>query len=180
MRRAAGYFRYDTTRELNLLNQLWQLECQVTNFCLPQQKLVSKIRTGAKVAKKYDTAKTPARRLQQDHPGHLSDQDRAAITHTLGELNPAQLRREIASAVDLRVVQVRLVHPGLEVVRDQPGRGLFRRTRTPRRGNGSTPPGPSRSTGRTNMYREHANTITNACTVCLRPVAGSVHIPRRP
>lgn len=97
MRRAAGYFRYDTTRELNLLNQLWQLECQVTNFCLPQQKLVSKIRTGAKVAKKYDTAKTPARRLQQDHPGHLSDQDRAAITHTLGELNPAQLRREIAS-----------------------------------------------------------------------------------
>jgi len=42
-------------------------------------------------------AKTPARRLQQDHPGHLNDQDRAAITHTLGELNPAQLRREIAS-----------------------------------------------------------------------------------
>ena len=97
IRRAAGYFRYDTTRELDLLNQLWQLECQVSNFFLPQQKLVSKTRTGAKVAKKYDTAKTPARRLQQDHPGHLSDQDRAAITHTLGELNPAQLRREIAS-----------------------------------------------------------------------------------
>ena len=37
-----------------------------------------------------------------------------------------------------------------------------------------------RSTGRTNMYREHANTITNACTVCLRPVAGSVHTPKRP
>jgi len=34
IRRAAGYFRYDTTRELDLLNQLWHLECQVSNvFC---------------------------------------------------------------------------------------------------------------------------------------------------
>ena len=37
-----------------------------------------------------------------------------------------------------------------------------------------------RSTGRTNMYLEQDSTITNACTVCLLPVAGSVHTPRRP
>ena len=35
-------------------------------------------------------------------------------------------------------------------------------------------------TGRTNMCREHANTITNAWTVDRFPVSGSVHIPNLP
>jgi len=35
-------------------------------------------------------------------------------------------------------------------------------------------------TGRTKINREHANTITNACTMCLIPVAWSVQDPNLP
>ena len=45
--------------------------------------------------------------------------------------------------VQLRIVKIGLVHPGLQVVRHQPGRARRRRTRTPRRGTRSRPAGPS-------------------------------------
>lgn len=95
IRRAAGYFRYDTPREMELLNRLWVEHTQLTNLFVPQQKLVSKTRTGAKVTKRYDTATTPADRLLRDHRDVLCDQDRAAIESALATLNPAALRRTI-------------------------------------------------------------------------------------
>jgi len=44
-----GYHRYDTSAKLLLLNKIWTLQSQMTNYFLPQQKLVSKVREGAKV-----------------------------------------------------------------------------------------------------------------------------------
>lgn len=79
VRRAAGYFRYDTRREHELLNRLWAEQTRLMNLFMPQQKIVSKTRTGAKVAKRYDTATTPADRLLRDHPDALCPQDRDAI-----------------------------------------------------------------------------------------------------
>ena len=61
-RTVVGYHRYDTAPELFLLNEIWQLQSKLTNYFQPQQKLISKVRTGAKVSKKYDTATTPFRR----------------------------------------------------------------------------------------------------------------------
>lgn len=104
VRRAAGYFRYDTPRELELLNRLWAAQTQLMNLFAPQQKLVSKTRIGAKVAKRYDTATTPAQRLLRDHPDVLCDADRDAIVSALHSVNPAQLRHTIAD------LQNRLVH----------------------------------------------------------------------
>ena len=95
VRRAAGYFRYDTPRELELLNRLWAAQTQLMNLFAPQQKLVSKTRIGAKVTKRYDTATTPAQRLLRDHPDVLCDADRNAIVSALDTVNPAQLRRDI-------------------------------------------------------------------------------------
>lgn len=63
VRRNVGYHRYDTARELELLNQLWALVSLQVNLFLPQQKLVSKTRQGAKVTKRYDRATTPLNRL---------------------------------------------------------------------------------------------------------------------
>jgi transposase InsO family protein len=63
VRRNVGYFRYDKPRELDLLNQLWPLVSLQVNLYLPQQKLVSKTRNGAKVTKRYDKATTPLNRL---------------------------------------------------------------------------------------------------------------------
>lgn len=56
VRTVVGYHRYDTEAELLVLNRIWVLQSQLANYLCPQQKLVSKVRNGAKVAKKYDTA----------------------------------------------------------------------------------------------------------------------------
>ena len=72
VRTVVGYHRYDTAAELLLLNEIWHLHSKLTNYFYPQQKLISKIRDGAKVSKKYDTATTPFRRAI----GHQSITDR--------------------------------------------------------------------------------------------------------
>jgi hypothetical protein len=55
VRTVGGYHRYDTTpAELRLLNKIWVLQSQKTNYFLAQQKLISKVRDGAKVTKRYD------------------------------------------------------------------------------------------------------------------------------
>jgi hypothetical protein len=53
-----GYHRCDTPAELLLLNKIWVLQSQMTNYFLAQQKLISKVRDGAKVTKKYRAATT--------------------------------------------------------------------------------------------------------------------------
>jgi hypothetical protein len=95
VRRNVGYYRYDTSRELDLLNQLWPLAAELSNLFTPQQKLKTKTRTGAKVTKTYDTATTPAGRRLRDHPTVLDDQDRRHLDSRITQANPAQLRRDI-------------------------------------------------------------------------------------
>lgn len=67
VRRAVGYFRYDTEKELKILNQLYENLRLFTNFFQPLMKLVEKAREGAKAKKKYDQAKTPYQRYW-NHP----------------------------------------------------------------------------------------------------------------
>ena len=55
VRTVVGYYRYDTASELLLLNEIWQLQSMLTNYFHPQQKLISKVRTGAKVSRKHDS-----------------------------------------------------------------------------------------------------------------------------
>lgn len=88
-----GYHRYDTAPELLLLNEIWQLQSQLTNYFYPQQKLVSKVRDGAKVTKKYDTATTPFHRAT-DHPTTTADRI-AALARTHALVNPAATQRRI-------------------------------------------------------------------------------------
>ncbi len=95
VRRHVGYYRYDTPRELDLLNQLWPIAAELTNLFTPQQKLVKKTRSGAKVTKTYDTATTPAARLSRDHPDQIDPVDRRDLEQRLATANPAQLRRDI-------------------------------------------------------------------------------------
>jgi len=78
---------------LLLLNRIWVLQSQMTNYFSPQQKLVSKVRNCAKVTKTYDTATTPCRRAT----GHDSPtaQDKAILDATHAELNPAAIQRQV-------------------------------------------------------------------------------------
>jgi hypothetical protein len=75
VRELVGYLRYDTAAELELLNQIWELDRIFTNYLLPQQKLVSKTRRGARVTKIHDAPATPHRRAAAD-----AHTDRKAVT----------------------------------------------------------------------------------------------------
>lgn len=93
VRIVVGYHRYDTEAELLLLNRIWVLQSQLTNYFYPQQKLVSKVRDGAKVSKKYDTATTPHRRAKAHQK--VTDKDKAILADTYTGINPAAVQRQI-------------------------------------------------------------------------------------
>ena len=93
VRTVVGYHRYDTTAEVLLLNKIWVLQSQMTNYFLAQQKLVSKVRNGAKVTKKYDVPTTPHRRSERHET--VSAQDKVIMKDTFAGLNPAAIQRQI-------------------------------------------------------------------------------------
>ena len=93
VRTVVGYHRYDTPAELLLLNEIWVLQSQMTNYFLPQQKLISKVRDGAKVTKKYDKATTPHRRAERYDA--VTVEDKAILADTYTGLNPAAIQRQI-------------------------------------------------------------------------------------
>lgn len=96
VRRTAGYFRYDTPHELDLLGRLWPLTSLQVNLFLPQQKLIFKERTGAIVRKKHDRAATPMQRLLDQHADLLDPHDRDHLSTLLEETDVITLRHQIA------------------------------------------------------------------------------------
>lgn len=93
VRQVVGYHRYDTPAELKLLNRIWILQSQLSNFFNPQQKLIFKQRKGAKVTKKYDTAQTPNQRVQTHEK--VTKKTKIALTRTYTTINPAAVQRQI-------------------------------------------------------------------------------------
>ncbi len=93
VRTVVAYHRYDTPAELLLLNKIWVLQSLITNYFLAQQKLILKVRDGAKVTKKYDTATTPHQRA--DRHDSVADEDKTILRDTFAGLNPAAIQRQI-------------------------------------------------------------------------------------
>jgi len=98
VRRATGYLRYDTAEELDILNELYMHLDYYTNYFQPTLKLKSKIRTGSKVTKKYDIAKTPFRRVLKCQD--IDDKIKARLKKKYNTLNPAELKRKISKLQD--------------------------------------------------------------------------------
>lgn len=98
VRTVVGYHRYDTSAELALLNKIWLLQSLLANYFYPQQKLISKVRNGAKVVKKYDRATTPHRRALADKT--VGTEDKIILGDTYERLNPAAIQREIQALTD--------------------------------------------------------------------------------
>ncbi|WP_223253041.1 integrase catalytic domain-containing protein [Arthrobacter sp. AFG7.2] len=94
VRQTVGYHRYDTPGELELLNRIWALQGLLTNHFAPQQKLIAKVRTGAKVSKKYDPPATPYQRVLAD-TGTVSKATKARLKRENRPLNPAAIQRQI-------------------------------------------------------------------------------------
>ena len=98
VRRNVGYSRYDTEEELNLLNKLYIYLGHYTNYFQPVVKLVLKTRTGSRVTKKYDIARTPFRRVLESK--YIGDKIKARLEVQYDSLNPVDLKRKISKLQD--------------------------------------------------------------------------------
>ncbi len=94
VRRAVGYHRYQTERELRLLNELYKGLRPYTDFFQPVMKLKEKVRIGSRVKKKYDKARTPYQRVLESP--HVSKDDKKRLREWYGQYNPAELKRAIS------------------------------------------------------------------------------------
>jgi len=92
IRRAVGYGRYDTDKELNILNELYSYLRLYVNFFQPVRKLIKKERMGSKVSKTYDEAKTPYRRVLASP--HIEDEIKMKLKSQYAMLNPAKALKE--------------------------------------------------------------------------------------
>src|SRR5665213_3350048 len=95
VRELVGYLRFDTEAELELLNAIWSLDARFTNHLLAQQKLVSRLREGAKVIKRHDAAKTPLERAIAS--GVLSKAKIASLQKLTAAIRPGDLSRRITA-----------------------------------------------------------------------------------
>ncbi|BCW35119.1 hypothetical protein StoSoilA2_11750 [Arthrobacter sp. StoSoilA2] len=101
VRQTVGYHRYDTAAELELLNLIWALQRLLTNHFGPQQKLLAKVRTGAKITKTYDAPATPYQRVLAD-TGTVSRDVKTRLRRENKPLSPAAIQRQIqALSADL-------------------------------------------------------------------------------
>lgn len=89
-----GHLRYDTDKELEIMNDLYQGELRLyKNFFQPVMKLKEKVRDKGKVHQKYDVPKTPHRRLIES--GQISETVKKQLQDLYQSLNPAELKRKI-------------------------------------------------------------------------------------
>ena len=98
VRRTVGYARHDTPEELELLNQLYSQLRLYTNYFQPVMKLREKTRSGSRVTKKYDTAKTPFHRVLESRC--VTKSVKEALRRDYAALNPVKLGREIDRLCD--------------------------------------------------------------------------------
>jgi len=94
VRRILGHLRYDTEKELTIINKLYRNEWRLyKNFFQPVMKLQEKIRDKGKVHRKYDVPKTPYHRLIESE--HIPQETKQKLTQLYQNLNPAELKRKI-------------------------------------------------------------------------------------
>ena len=98
VRRAVGYMRFDTDRQLDTMNRIYGLLRLYTNFFQPSMKLVEKTRDGSKVTKRYDKPQTPYQRLLAS--GSLRPKEEERLSSLYHIINPALLQRRISSLQD--------------------------------------------------------------------------------
>ncbi|MFO8150421.1 MAG: hypothetical protein R6T93_08995 [Trueperaceae bacterium] len=100
VREIVGYARYDQASDVHWLNCVYERLDVYVNLVLPSQKLIGKTREGAKLRKRYDTARTPLERLAElDAIEPQRHTELAALRH---ELNPLALKRDLDARLERR------------------------------------------------------------------------------
>jgi len=93
VRRIAGYDRYDTLRQVRLLNQVYTVYRLYINFFLPVMKQKEKVRDGSRVRKIFDAPQTPYARLLASPA--VTDEDKARLRKIYATLDVVQLKQEL-------------------------------------------------------------------------------------
>ena len=99
VKKFVGYFRYETTKELEILNDLYRNDLRVyKNFFQPVIKLISKERRGGRVHRKYDDPKTPYQRIMESSGVEVGV--KKDLTKIYQALNPAKLKKQIDEKIN--------------------------------------------------------------------------------
>jgi hypothetical protein len=94
VRRPLGYLRYDTSAELDLINDLYRNELRLyKNFFQPVMRLERKERVDGKTRRRYAKPKTPYRILRESR--QLTPEALKTLDDVYRSLNPADLKRRI-------------------------------------------------------------------------------------
>jgi hypothetical protein len=100
IKRFVGYLRYDTLKELAILNDLYRNELRLyKNFFQPVIKLKEKIRVKGKIHRRYEKARTPYQYLMESR--EISLQTKQELRNIYDNLNPAELKRTIDKKLHL-------------------------------------------------------------------------------
>lgn len=93
VRRLVGYHRYDTERQVDLLNQLYQVEDLISNFFVPSQKLLEKVvdEKGRVISRKHEQAKTAYQRLVESG---VDEKVKKQVEKIYQRLNLVELRQQ--------------------------------------------------------------------------------------
>jgi hypothetical protein len=93
VRRLIGYDRYESIESWQLLSSLYRVARLYINFFQPSVKLTAKSRDGGRVHKKYESARTPYRRVLES--ASISEEKKAELQKLFYALDPVLLLNEI-------------------------------------------------------------------------------------
>jgi hypothetical protein len=93
VRKVVGYARFDTTGELRLLNEIYQVLRLYKNFFLPTIRLQSKTRVGGRIRRVYDQPCTPYQRVMASP--QIDRKTKRELQSMYEGLNPAALARRL-------------------------------------------------------------------------------------
>ena len=93
VRRLVGYDRFEGRKAWEALAQLYSVLRMYVNYFQPSLKLIAKERQGAKVSKKYDSAKTPFQRILLSE--HISQEKKDRLTMEYNALDPVKLLAQL-------------------------------------------------------------------------------------
>ncbi len=97
VRRAVGYYRFDTEAEYEALKQVYFYLCPLLNFYYPSAKIIKKTRIGARVKKVYDAPKSPYQRLLESPD--LGEDAKMDLRKRMDQLNLVQQKRRVDNAI---------------------------------------------------------------------------------
>lgn len=98
VRRFVGYARFESQKQCDILNELYEILRDYNNFFMPSMRLKEKTRDGAKVKRTFHKPKTPYQMLLESP--QISKRTKGLLTARYDTLNPAQLNRRIRKLQD--------------------------------------------------------------------------------